>query len=199
MKRIICILTVIYKDDPSFKDDCTDSSDEEPLVDEDNDVCSICSLNSPPASPSGRAGWRGWRLADMIQRVSAVRISPRPVYALVYHSLRIYVIVDKNDTHQLMGGECLEGERSITAVRRHLKEQAGVETTLTNDYIDIHGRLMYNAEVDSLPSGQGDYKLASFASMDQLAKMKNNSKIVVAALLRFNRDSSDEQPMPQQV
>ena len=128
-----------------------------------------------------------------------MRIAPRPVYALVYHCLRIYVIVDKNDTHQLMGGKCLESESSIAALRRHLKEQARVEATMTNDYIDINGKLMYYAEVDSLPSGQGDYKLASFASMDQLAMMDNNGATVVAAVSMYNQDSSDKRPITQQV
>ena len=138
------------------------------------------------------------------------------MYALVYHDLRYYVIVDKNDTHQLMGGECLESESSITAMRRHLKEQAGVEATMINDCIDMNreilnlepfydGKLMFYAEVDSLPSGQGGYKLASFASMHQLAIMTNNSKFIMDAMSRFNTSilylfgDCDKQPMPQQV
>ena len=59
-----------------------------------------------------------------------------------------------------------------------------------DDFETIRGNVIYSVEADREPAGKGN--MASFANLDQLQAMNNNSDLVKAALHLYNCDIIDE-------
>ena len=155
----------------------------------------LCEQNEPFRQEWIQHGRRVQMIEAAIEsatsEIATVSITPKPVYALVQYKSRCYVL-EKDNSHLLIGGPRLDGESPITALSRHLKEQAAVQMkSRFNDFETIRGKVIYFVEADREPAGKGS--MASFANLDQLQAMDNNSDLVKAALQLYNCDIVDQQ------
>jgi hypothetical protein len=123
-------------------------------------------------------------------RFNAVSITPKTVYALVQYKSRCYVL-EKDKTHHLIGGPYLPGEVFDDALKRHMWEQAAVRVGSIKWCCDIRGNFVDFVEADREPEGKGN--LASFASIDQLQAMDNNSDFLKEVLSEYKDGMDDEQ------
>jgi len=187
--RLGCMLKTLEdnKDNAAF---FHSEQEEYDMSDGDGDISSFNDMSDGDRETSQHNSTMR-AVEDTTSRIAAVSITSKPVYALLQYMNRCYVL-EKDNSHHLIGGPRLDGESPITALSRHLKEQAAVQMkSRFNDFKTIRGNLIYLVEADREPAGKGS--MASFANLDQLQAMDNNSDLVKADLHLYNRNIMDEQ------